>query len=449
MSSEGFYEVLGVASTATGDEIKAAHRRLVQIYHPDRFTNLPADVRAEAEQRMKEVNAAFDLITRLGAATTDSAPPTPTYAPPDDTMTSDVAAASFAGDFCALCGHAPVRAVTLRVMVGKVIYGEYRREHLVACRACGCALYREAQNETLLKGWWGLISAAVNLACLAANAWQRLRLGWLAHPRPTPMSSLTPFRVPLDAGRPLGLRAGLWVTTALVTILVAPTLSSIALDRAPRSPSFDPSDAAAAARGRANEIAIPTTEPTRAPTMSPHSSVSGEPSRTGVADTLKTYDPPWSGPKLARDIVSVTFGEWNQAENRATCAALAPSTLGQGEGSRPRHANFYGGWAVAWDKAGSPGTFPNGESCAECGRGAFGVAGTGGENDQASTYRGWKYQLSWTDGSGGAYGHETGDESLAYITVVGQRCLYNVWSYLGRDHLEFLIRHLRFVDGAP
>lgn len=34
---------------------------------------------------------------------------------------------------------------------------------------------------------------------------------------------------------------------------------------------------------------------------------------------------------------------------------------------------------------------------------------------------------------------------LAYVRVPGQRCLYNVWSKLGRRHLESLLDGLRVV----
>ena len=32
---------------------------------------------------------------------------------------------------------------------------------------------------------------------------------------------------------------------------------------------------------------------------------------------------------------------------------------------------------------------------------------------------------------------------LAYLRVEGQDCLYNIWSRLGREHLEELIHELR------
>jgi len=51
------YEVLGVASTATIDQIKHAYRRLAKKLHPD--IN-PGD--KAAEERFKEVNAAYDFL---------------------------------------------------------------------------------------------------------------------------------------------------------------------------------------------------------------------------------------------------------------------------------------------------------------------------------------------------------------------------------------------------
>src|SRR3954447_1434540 len=52
------YKVLGVSKSASAEELKQAHRKLVRKYHPDRN---PGDEAAEA--RFKEVQAAYDVLS--------------------------------------------------------------------------------------------------------------------------------------------------------------------------------------------------------------------------------------------------------------------------------------------------------------------------------------------------------------------------------------------------
>lgn len=56
------YEVLGVARGASDDEIKKAYRALAKKYHPDNFTD--AAQRSRAEEKMKEINAAYERIQK-------------------------------------------------------------------------------------------------------------------------------------------------------------------------------------------------------------------------------------------------------------------------------------------------------------------------------------------------------------------------------------------------
>ena len=60
------YEVLGVRSRASEEEITSAYRQLVQQYHPDKVAGMAPEFREVAERRMKEINAAYAELKRGG-----------------------------------------------------------------------------------------------------------------------------------------------------------------------------------------------------------------------------------------------------------------------------------------------------------------------------------------------------------------------------------------------
>ena len=58
------YTALGVTPQATPAEIKRAYRKLMSENHPDKLASrgLPESMRAVAEERSREINAAYDLL---------------------------------------------------------------------------------------------------------------------------------------------------------------------------------------------------------------------------------------------------------------------------------------------------------------------------------------------------------------------------------------------------
>jgi DnaJ like chaperone protein len=64
------YAALGVHPDATDEEVKRAYRKLIAENHPDRLAaqGLPENLREIAEQKSREINAAYDLIKKARAS---------------------------------------------------------------------------------------------------------------------------------------------------------------------------------------------------------------------------------------------------------------------------------------------------------------------------------------------------------------------------------------------
>jgi len=61
--------VLEVARSASVEEIRAAYRTQMSRYHPDKVASLGKDLKAVAEKKSKEINAAYEQAMReRGAA---------------------------------------------------------------------------------------------------------------------------------------------------------------------------------------------------------------------------------------------------------------------------------------------------------------------------------------------------------------------------------------------
>src|SRR5271154_759687 len=53
-----YYESLGVARTATADEIKKSFRKLARLHHPD-----VAKDKKKSEEKFKEINEAYEVLS--------------------------------------------------------------------------------------------------------------------------------------------------------------------------------------------------------------------------------------------------------------------------------------------------------------------------------------------------------------------------------------------------
>ncbi len=60
-----WYQVLEVAETATIEVIRAAYRKKIMQYHPDRVETLGLEFKHLAESRTQEINRAYEFACKL------------------------------------------------------------------------------------------------------------------------------------------------------------------------------------------------------------------------------------------------------------------------------------------------------------------------------------------------------------------------------------------------
>ena len=58
------YKILGIDPNATDEDVKKAYREMAKKYHPDKVAYLGEDVRKSAEQKLQEVNEAYEKIKK-------------------------------------------------------------------------------------------------------------------------------------------------------------------------------------------------------------------------------------------------------------------------------------------------------------------------------------------------------------------------------------------------
>ena len=81
-----YYDILGVPRDATQDQVRSAYRSLVQLFHPDRLRHLRPEVRSFAEERLKTLNQAYEVLgdpaQRAAFDRATAGPPSPSASAP-------------------------------------------------------------------------------------------------------------------------------------------------------------------------------------------------------------------------------------------------------------------------------------------------------------------------------------------------------------------------------
>ena len=78
MTRQEALQILELPQDASPAAIRKAHRKLMKVWHPDRFGR-DAELQAEAEQRTQQINGAYDVLKESGPADTgaEAQPSTP------------------------------------------------------------------------------------------------------------------------------------------------------------------------------------------------------------------------------------------------------------------------------------------------------------------------------------------------------------------------------------
>ena len=176
----------------------------------------------------------------------------------------------------------------------------------------------------------------------------------------------------------------------------------------------------------------------------PGASTTAAPSTTsGEALPSSSGPAPWASAPLELSALPEVYRlEWAEAGQPDTCPFLAFAGLGpEAEAASIRRAEHDREMLVVWDNPDGPGHDRRGDPCPDCGRGVVGLGTWQGYGDVVGPAT-----IAWDDGSfaniatlPSVYGVS------ARIQPAGADCMYQLWSHIGVEHVEYLIGRLRQV----
>ena len=65
VTRSNWYRILEVSEYASRDEVSTAYRRMISQYHPDKVSQMGEDIRAVADAKSQQINAAYKFGMQL------------------------------------------------------------------------------------------------------------------------------------------------------------------------------------------------------------------------------------------------------------------------------------------------------------------------------------------------------------------------------------------------
>lgn len=236
-------------------------------------------------------------------------------------------------------------------------------------------------------------------------------------------------------------------TSTSITVAAGDGPTSTGGDEGDESTSTEAADDESTST-EAADVESTSTEP---PVESTATTAPVQDTNTTVDSSTTTSEPlpvssgpvPWSAAPLElADLPDVYRLEWAEAGEPTTCPFLAFEDLGpEAAEATIRRGEHDRNMLVVWDNPDGPGHDRRSEPCSDCGRG---VVGLGTWQDEGNAVG--PATIVWDDGSYAniatlpwVYGVS------ARVQPAGADCMYQLWSHIGSEHVEYLIGRLRQV----